>query len=187
MGRGPVIFLPLFTRCSSTCPTLLHKLEKSLADEPPASHFRVLVFSFDPAETHASLLAFRSASGIPANWILAHADEGATRSVLQYASYSVMSRGAVFIHPSEIFVLDDSFRWRWTIEGVDWTTKDVARVIEQTSSPNFVTRIEAHPQTIAWTAMGLAIGSIVLTIAVRFRHIAARAPALRSPELPRPS
>jgi len=181
MGEGPVLFLPLFTRCSSTCPALLHKLEQSLAVGPPSSHVRVLVFSFDPTESQASLLAFRSRSGIPTDWVLARADEDVTRTLLQSLNYPVMSRGAVFIHPSEIFVLDSSLHWRWTIDGVIWTPEDLSNVIERTASPNFVSRLQRHPEVVGWIALGFALGGICLAIGFWARPRTIRAWPLRYP------
>lgn len=186
MGNGPVLFLPLFTRCSSSCPTLLHRLEESLAFDASASRVRVFMFSFDPTETPATLFAFRSTSRIPGDWRLARADQAATRVLLQYLNYPVMSRGSVFIHPSEIFVLDDALRWRWTLGGIDWSSKDLSEVIERSGSPNFVSRIEGRPEAIAWMALALTIGSIFLTIAFWSRHLAARKRSVRSPGLRQP-
>jgi cytochrome oxidase Cu insertion factor (SCO1/SenC/PrrC family) len=164
MGDGPVLLLPLFTRCSASCPTLLHKLEESLAVYPPSTRVRVLVFSFDPGETQASLSAFRKASAVPADWQLARANEGVTRELLQSFNYPVMSQGAVLIHPSEVFVFDNALRWRWTIDGVTWTPKDLAHVIERTSSSGFISRIEDDPQGIAWLGFAFALGSVCLAI-----------------------
>ncbi len=181
MGEGPILLLPLFTRCSTTCPTLLHKLEKSVTADRTSSRVRVLVFSFDPAETTASLRAFRTASGIPTDWVLARADEDVTRTLLQYLNYPVMSRGAVFIHPSEIFVLDSSLHWSWTIDGVIWTPEDLANVIERTASPNFVSRLQRHPEVVGWIALGFALGGICLAIGFWARTRTVRAWHLRYP------
>jgi cytochrome oxidase Cu insertion factor (SCO1/SenC/PrrC family) len=170
-GEGPVILLPLFTRCSTSCPTLVQKLKESLAVCPPSMRVRVLIFSFDPAETQASLSAFRAASRFPKYWSVAHAADGPTRDVLRYLDYPVMTRGEVLIHPSRIFLLDESFRWKWTIDGTGWTSKDLAQVIERTDSPGYVSRLESHPEAIAWTALGFALGGICLAITFWSRHL----------------
>lgn len=117
---------------------------------------------------------------MPADWTLAHADEEATRALLQYLNYPVMSRGAVFIHPSEIFVLDNTLRWRWTLNAVDWTSKDLSRVIERSGSADFISRLEAQPQAIGWIAFALAISSFSLVLAFWSRHIARRERTLHS-------
>jgi len=173
-GEGSVLLLPLFTRCSSTCPILLHKLENSLGTGRAPGSVRVLVFSFDPAETQASLSAFRSASGMPAGWTLAHADEEATRILLQYFNYPVMSRGAVFIHPSEVFVLDKSLRWKWTVSGVNCTPANIREAVERSSSEDIVTRFAGHPDVVAWIAFGLALCSVCVVVAFWSRNTAAR-------------
>lgn len=170
-GEGPVILLPLFTRCSTSCPTLVQKLKESLAVCPPSMRVRVLIFSFDPAETQASLSTFRAASRFPEYWSIAHAADAPTRDVLRYLNYPVMTRGEVLIHPSRIFLLDESFRWKWTIDGVSWSSKDLANVIEQTEFPGYVSRLESHPEAIAWTALGCALGGICLAITFWSRHL----------------
>jgi len=57
----PVVLLPIYTRCRTACIANVDQLKKALADSSAdPRQFRVLLFSFDSAETPATLARYRS-------------------------------------------------------------------------------------------------------------------------------
>jgi len=161
---GPVILLPMFTRCSASCPILTHKLVAALAGMESAEPYRVVVFSFDPLETDESLRLYRAQEHLPAEWRMVRAKESEIREFFGFFRYNVMNQDGTLIHPNEVFVLDEALNWRWTLVGEDWTKEDLAVVIRQTRSPGLLATITAHPEWLAWTGFAGAILGLCLSI-----------------------
>jgi cytochrome oxidase Cu insertion factor (SCO1/SenC/PrrC family) len=159
-GVGPVIVLPVYTRCAASCPTLTRKLEQEASRIGADAHYRVVVFSFDPAETAASLLEFRKREHLPANWLLVRAEEAEARRFFRYFQYSIMSEGAVLVHPNEIFLLDHDLRWRATLLDVDWNGGELREWIERVESPGIRGWLAMHPEKLAWAGFsGMLLGA----------------------------
>lgn len=164
-GAGPVILLPVYTRCSASCPILTRKLEAALAKAKSAEPYRVIVVSFDPLETSESLRLYRSREHVPVEWKLVRAQEDDIRNLFGFFRYSVMSQEVALLHPNEIFLLDGDLKWRWTVVGEDWTPQELATTMEQTRSPSLVANLKARPEALAWAgfaglvlSVGLAVG-----------------------------
>lgn len=163
-GSGPVILLPIFTRCSASCPVLTRKLEVALSGIKSAEPYRVVVFSFDPLETAESLRLFRTHEHIPVDWKIVRANENEIRSFFGFFRYTVMNQDGTLIHPNEIFLLDEGLNWRWTLVGEDWSREELATAISQTRSPGLSARIRAHPEMLAWTGFAAAVLSLGIAI-----------------------
>jgi cytochrome oxidase Cu insertion factor (SCO1/SenC/PrrC family) len=164
MGSGPVILLPIFTRCSASCPVLTRKLEAALVSINTDKPYRVLVFSFDPLETAESLRLYQTHERIPAHWKIVRSDESGIRQLFGFLHYSVMDQGGKLVHPNEVFLLDQSLNWRWTLVGEDWSSQELATDIDQTRSPGFVAWLKANPESLAWIGFAATILSISLAI-----------------------
>lgn len=165
-GPGPVILLPIFTRCGGTCPTLAGSLKGALAREHDVP-FRVVVFSFDASDRDADLESFRKDLALPDDWtFLRAADEGGARAFLDQFGYAVLQRNRMFIHPSEMFVLSARGRWSGTFAGGVFPLGSVgaaARQAEDLESPSPWRRWRrtlAMPQV--WSVLALA-GLIAVT------------------------
>lgn len=156
-GGGPVILLPILTRCSASCPILTRKLDVALTATHLREPYRVVVFSFDPLETTESLRLYRAHEQIPADWKIVRADETEIRRLFEFFRYSIMSQDGTLVHPNEIFMLDSSLNWRWTLVGEDWGARDLAAAITQTASPGLVARINANPERLAWIGFAIAL------------------------------
>ena len=163
-----MILLPIFTRCSASCPTLTRKLEAGLAAMKSAQPYRVVVLSFDPLETTESLRLYRAREQMPADWKLVRTQENEVRGFLGFFRYSVMNQEGTLVHPSEVFLLDEGLSWRWTLVGEDWRREELAAAIDRTRSPGFAAWLQAHPERLAWTGLagavlgiGVAMGWVV--------------------------
>jgi len=178
-GSGPVILLPVYTRCSASCPILTRKLEAALEGMKSAAPFRVVLVSFDPLETPESLRLYRGREHVPANWKLVRASEDDIRSLFGFFRYSVMNQEGALLHPNEMFLLDGALNWRWTVAGEDWTPGELAAAIEQTRAPGLVANLKAKPEALAWAGfagvvlgVGLALGWLLFRKPLR-RPVAA--------------
>lgn len=164
-GSGPVVLLPIFTRCSGSCPTLTRKLEAGLAAMKSSKPYRVVVISFDPLETDESLRLYRARERMPVDWMLVRTQGNDIQGFLNFFRYSVMNEEGTLVHPSEIFLLDGGLTWRWTLAGESWTQQELATAMERTRAPGLSAWLQAHPERLAWTgfaglivSMGVAVG-----------------------------
>jgi cytochrome oxidase Cu insertion factor (SCO1/SenC/PrrC family) len=164
MGSGSVVLLPIYTRCSASCPLQTQKLKRALSGLGSAP-VRVLVFSFDPAETVATIAEYRKRENIPANWRVIRADQSAVRGFFDFFHYSVFNEKGEMIHPDQIFLLDPSLRWQFTMAGLNWSPQELDEALEETRSPGIVMWARTHPDTLAWTGLfSIAFGVGLLCV-----------------------
>jgi cytochrome oxidase Cu insertion factor (SCO1/SenC/PrrC family) len=167
-GSGPVILLPVYTRCAASCPVLTRKLEEETARLGSGITYRVLLISFDSGETSASLHNFREQERIPASWITVRADQPEIRRVFDFFHYTVMTEGGLLVHPNEIFLLDHDLNWRTSMAGTDWNSSDLQKNLSRIETPGLVGWIAMNPARIALIgfaglllSLGLMIGWLI--------------------------
>lgn len=161
-GGGPVVVLPVYTRCATTCPVLVQKLkhEASLFN---ASDFRVVLVSFDSSETESSLRIFREREKIPSGWILARTNDSEIRRFRDYFRYSVVTDGSVLDHPDETFLLDRNLRWRATLVGEGWDATELRSWLTQLQSPGLTGWLALNRERVAWLGLcGLSVGLLLI-------------------------
>lgn len=113
---APTLLLPIFTRCSGTCPLTAVLLKEAF--KKARAPFRVVVLSFDDEDRAADLTAFRERFGLPAEWLLVRsADAAATREFFDELGFHFMKVGSGFDHPNETFVLSPRGAWAATFAG----------------------------------------------------------------------
>ena len=117
MAAGaPTLLLPIFTRCSGTCPMTALLLKEALGKAH--APFRVVVFSFDAEDAAKDLTDFRERFGLPAAWLLVRsADGAATRAFLDEMDFHFMKAGGGFDHPNQTFVFSPKGAWAATFAG----------------------------------------------------------------------
>jgi len=116
----------------------------------PAYPYRVVVFSFDALETSESLRLYRARQLVPPDWKIVRSNEAGIRRFFDFFRYSIMNQNGTLVHPNEVFLLDSSLTWRWTLLGDDWGSRELASAIGQTSSPGIFDRINRNPERLAW-------------------------------------
>jgi cytochrome oxidase Cu insertion factor (SCO1/SenC/PrrC family) len=161
-GAGPVILLPVYTRCSASCPVLTQKLEEETVRMGSIGAYRVLLFSFDPSETADSLRMFREQLRVPAHWILVRADEVEILRFLGFFHYPVMTEGSLLIHPNELFLLDHNLNWRATLVGADWSSAELHKNLSWIQNPGLVEWIAMNPPELALIGFGGLLLSLAL-------------------------
>ena len=113
---APTLLLPIFTRCSGTCPLTALVLKEALGKA--RAPFRVVVFSFDAEDGARDLKDFRERFGLPAEWLLVRSGDGAaTRSFLDELDFHFAKASGGFDHPNQTFVFSPAGTWAATFAG----------------------------------------------------------------------
>ena len=162
MGSGPVVVMPIYTRCTASCPLQTQRLKQALAALNPAAPVRVLVFSFDPEETPGSISQYRTRESVPESWKIIRARLDAIRSFFGFFHYAVMNDKGEFIHPDQIFLLDPSLQWRFTVAGLNWSPQEIGQALGQARSLGIMTWVRTHPDALAWAGFSSVLFSIGL-------------------------
>ncbi len=127
---APTLLLPIFTRCTGTCPMTAHDLDRALAKF--GTPFRVVVFSFDPDDRAGDLREFRERFALPAAWrIVRSADAAATRAFLDRLDFHFMKSEAGFDHPDATFVFSARGKWTGTLTGAQFERADLGTAHER--------------------------------------------------------
>lgn len=125
-GGYPLILLPIYTRCPTACIQNVAHLKKALADSNAnPAEFRVLLFSFDAADTPAVLAAYRQRESVPLGWFIGRADQAGTDALLESIGFQVGQAGTEFMHPNMLVFLDGRLRIAKWIYGTDYSGRDV--------------------------------------------------------------
>jgi cytochrome oxidase Cu insertion factor (SCO1/SenC/PrrC family) len=122
----PVILLPIYTRCQTACIANVDQLKKALADSSAdPRQFRVLLFSFDTAETPSTLAKYRTREKIPLGWLVGTASQTDIDALLESIGFQYGKAGTEFSHPNLLIFLDSKLRIAKWIYGTDYSGRDV--------------------------------------------------------------
>jgi len=122
----PVIILPIYTRCHGACIANVDQLKKALDDSSAnQAQFRVLLFSFDPTDTPATLAKYRVRENIPFSWFLGTASQPDIDALLESIGFQYGKAGTEFTHPNALFFLDQKLRVAKWIYGTGYSGRDV--------------------------------------------------------------
>ncbi len=163
-GTGPVIVLPVYTRCTMSCPVLARMLVQQTAQIGGGAPYRVLIFSFDPGDDAAALHQFRAQKGLPAEWILARSDAADIRRFCDFFHYTVMTEGSVMIHTNQMFLLDHNFEWRATFIDQNWDAADLHTWMRRAESPGLLGWLTMNPEALVFIGFGGLLLSLLLIV-----------------------
>ena len=122
----PVILLPIYTRCRTACMANVDQLKKALADSSAdPRQFRVLLFSFDSAETPSTLAKYRTRENIPLGWSVGTASQTDIDALLESIGFQYGKAGKEFSHPNLLIFLNSNLRIAKWIYGTDYSGRDV--------------------------------------------------------------
>jgi protein SCO1 len=122
----PVVLLPIYTRCRTACIANVDQLKKALADSSAdPRQFRVLLFSFDSAETPSMLARYGTRENIPLAWSLGTASKSDIDALLGSIGFQYGKAGSEFSHPNLLVFLDSNLRIAKWIYGTDYSGRDV--------------------------------------------------------------
>jgi protein SCO1/2 len=122
----PVVLLPIYTRCRTACIGNVDQLKKALADSSAdPRQFRVLLFSFDSAESPSTLARYRTRENIPLAWSVGTASQTDIDMLLESIGFQYGKAGTEFSHPNLLIFLDSNLRIAKWIYGTDYSGRDV--------------------------------------------------------------
>jgi protein SCO1/2 len=122
----PVVLLPIYTRCRTACIANVDQLKKALADSSAdPRQFRVLLFSFDSAETPSTLARYRTRENIPLGWLVGTSDQPNIDSLLESIGFQYGRAGTEFAHANLLVFLDSKLRIAKWIYGTGYSGHDV--------------------------------------------------------------
>lgn len=125
-GGFPVVLLPIYTRCRTVCIANVDQLKKALADSSAdPRQFRVLLFSFDSAETPSTLARYRTREDIPLAWSVGTASQADIDALLESIGFQYGKAGTEFSHPNLLMFFDSNLRIAKWIYGTDYSGRDV--------------------------------------------------------------
>lgn len=169
----PALLLPIFTRCSGTCPLTAVLLKQAL--DKARAPFRVIVFSFDAEDGAGDLAAFRERYQLPAGWLLLRSgDAAATRAFFDRLGFHFMKAAGGFDHPNQTFVFSPRGAWAATLAGAAFSRDDLetafrrALAADDPALPGRVAAWLIRPE--AWILLacaGLALSLAALLLAQR--------------------
>lgn len=173
-ARGaPALLLPIFTRCSGTCPLTAVFLKEAL--EKARAPFRVIVFSFDAEDGAGDLAGFRQRFQLPADWLLLRSgDAAATRAFFDGLDFHFMKAAGGFDHPNRTFVFSPGGAWAGTLAGAAFSGEELQDAFRRAlgaDDPALSRRLRAwliRPE--AWILLacaGLALSLAAILLAQR--------------------
>ncbi|HYV68116.1 MAG TPA: hypothetical protein VE964_17875 [Myxococcales bacterium] len=174
MAAGaPTLLLPIFTRCSGTCPLTALQLKEALGKA--RASFRVIVLSFDEDDRGADLQAFRERFALPAEWLLARSDDpAATREYFDQLGFHFMKSGSGFDHPNQTFVLSPAGAWAGTLAGTAFREAELdaawwrAMAADDPAPVRQLGSWLIRPESwVALACVGLAMSLLTLTVLAR--------------------
>jgi cytochrome oxidase Cu insertion factor (SCO1/SenC/PrrC family) len=163
-GSGPVFVLPVYTHCTMSCPVLASRLVRETAQLTPGTLFRVLIFSFDPADDAASLRAFRVQEKLPPSWIIVRSTDSDIRRFTDFFHYTILTEGPVMLHTNQIFLLDHSLTWRATFLNESWTAADLRTWLRRVEVPGLLGWFVMNPEKLAFIGLGGMLLSLALIL-----------------------
>lgn len=163
-GSGPVVVLPVYARCTMSCPVLTRMLVQQTSRMGAGAAYRVLIFSFDPGDDAAALRQFRAEKGVPAAWLLVRSDAADIRRFCDFFHYPVMSEGPVMIHSNTMFLLDRSLRWRATFVDTNWDAVDLEKWMRRAESAGLFSRLASTPDVLILAGCGGVLVSLLLVL-----------------------
>jgi cytochrome oxidase Cu insertion factor (SCO1/SenC/PrrC family) len=183
----PWIVSPMYTRCPNTCSALTTGLRRALERSGLSpSEYRIVSFSFDPAETDEGLRGFRAHMHLPASWLTLRAgDPRSLERTLRSLDFRTISTAdGDFAHPNLVAVLAPDRRLAGYLFGVEFSPSALAAAVRR--ARNGVSPVDAwRPYLLFFAAVGF-VGSAAVFGVLLLRRTGARA-ASRAAGRPRPS
>ena len=169
-GSGPVIVLPVYTRCTMSCPILARMLVQQTAQLSGGAPYRVLIFSFDPGDDAEALRQFRAQKNLPPSWILVHSGAADIRRFCDFFHYSIMTEGTVMIHTNQMFLLDRNFQWRATFIDESWDAAELRTWMKRADSPGVLGWFAMNPEMLVYIGFGGMLLSLTLILGSLIRR-----------------
>lgn len=135
----PLVLIPVFTSCPLTCPMILKDFQASWNDAKIAmagAGAKVVVVSFDPADTRAAFKKLVARQKLPRDWIYAVASPGigfkeleSLLAELDFRYFKLTGQGGGFAHPAGAYIFDGKGTVRRFLAQAEFTREDIVNAI----------------------------------------------------------
>jgi cytochrome oxidase Cu insertion factor (SCO1/SenC/PrrC family) len=128
LAGQPMILVPMYTKCQSTCIRVTAGLKRGLGGaSASANDYRVVLFSFDPSETPKSLSEFRQRERVPLSWTLATASRDDVSRLMESINFQYQTARGEFVPPNLLVVLDRELVTSKYLFGTNYSGRDLDR------------------------------------------------------------
>ncbi len=163
-GTGPVIVLPVYTRCTMSCPILARMLVQQTSQINGGRPYRVLIFSFDAGDDAEALRQFRAQMNLPHSWVIVRSRPADIRRFCDFFHFTVLTEGPVMIHTNQMFLLDHSLQWRATFIDQSWNAADLRTWMGRAESPSLFGWLAMNPEVLVFVGFGGLLLSLILIL-----------------------
>lgn len=126
LNGKPMIFVPMYTKCQSTCLRVASNLKRALLDSRlDVQQYRVVLFSFDASDTPQDLAAFRKREAIPLVWTIATASTADIDQLMESISFRYANAGGQFVHPNLIIAVTPQLTTAKYLFGTRYSARDL--------------------------------------------------------------
>jgi cytochrome oxidase Cu insertion factor (SCO1/SenC/PrrC family) len=139
----PLAIIPVFTSCPVTCPTILKEFQLAWQESEhavKASGARVVVVSFDPADTKAAFKSLIARQKLPTDWTYAVAASKQDFKKLEamladfdFRYVKISGNGGGFAHPAGAYILDGAGKVRQFLAQAEFTKGDMTNALSGTA------------------------------------------------------
>jgi protein SCO1 len=126
----PTLLVPIYTRCPLACPMIVNGVKRgTAASRASADSYRVVLFSFDPRDTSADLLAFRARQRVPISWTVARAEPADARRLMEAIDFRWTEDRGSILHPNLVVALTPDLKTASYLLGTSFSGGDIDRAL----------------------------------------------------------
>lgn len=165
LGDGPILLMPIFTRCRAVCSLMAERLQTAWAvTDPEGLRAKVLLVSFDPQDTLEDLRRFRTLHRVPAAWKLAALEREEGLRFFASLGFRWMSlERRQFDHDGKLFILTHAGEVSAILGPEQLTTERLrAEVDAAIHGPSLARRLGTH--WIGFFGVGMVLLGLVVSV-----------------------
>lgn len=128
---NPVLLIPAYFSCNSTCPLMTENLRDAFNGLKNNLKMNVIILSFNKMDGMDELKMFQNHHDIPKQWSLAIVNEESdAKELLNPLGYRFEKTRSGYNHPNLAFIFSSKNKiWTGMISGLDNTTSDLQKAI----------------------------------------------------------
>lgn len=130
-NQQPLLLVPGYYRCQSSCSLLTEKLQQTLSSSQQ-KNFQVVFLSFDTHDDAATMRKYRLHHHLPADWLLTVVQsESSAKTELNRYGYQFHKIGLEYQHPNYLLIFSKNEKlWSGIITGTDIVASDFVQAFK---------------------------------------------------------
>lgn len=171
--KGPLLLIPVFTKCRMSCPVMVEAVKKATLEfgktTPTHRPLRIAVLSFDASDKAKDLSNFRKREQISNDWkLFAATDQQAVRTFFDEYSYSIMTDDGGFNHPNQALALSPSLKWVGSVYSTALTEGDVEHAYQAGLDADEVGAFASFKRFLGYPEFWVITGAFGLLLSILF-------------------